>query len=70
MITLPIQLEQQINHIAAIEHTPANSLVVETLAEFVEDYHDAKTLESAWREFEASGMQALSLDELNHEMDS
>jgi len=70
MITLPLQLEQHITHIAKIEQIPVSSWVAQKLAEIVEDYEDAKKLETAWNEFETSGMSALSLDELNHEMDS
>ena len=65
MITLPLQLEQHINHIAEVEQIPVSSWVAQKLAEIVEDYEDAKKLEMAWNEFETSGMSALSLDELN-----
>ncbi|MDD5215176.1 MAG: hypothetical protein PHQ03_06520 [Methylococcales bacterium] len=64
MLALPIELEQQITSIAAAEKIP----VTVWLTNLIEDYQDARILEKAWREFEASGMKTLSLDEFNHEM--
>ena len=70
MITLPLQLEQQINHIAETEHTPVSNWVAQKLTEIVEDYQDIQAANKAKAELLKGDDYIISLDEFMGRMNA
>jgi len=72
-IDIPMQIEQQINHIAESEHKSVSTWLVETLAKVIEDYQDLQAIRIAKAEIERGESEFLSLDDamkVIYELDS
>lgn len=63
IIEIPLQIEQQINHIAEVEHKPVSTWLTETLAKVIEDYQDLQAVNVALTEIESGESEFLSLDD-------
>lgn len=63
MIALPLQLEQQINHIAEMEHIPVSNWVTQKLTEIVEDYQDIQAADKAKARLLTGESVRLSMDD-------
>lgn len=73
IIEIPAHFEQQIIHIAEVEHKPVSAWVAEKLARMIEDYEDLKAVDSALAAIERGDDEFLSLDDamrVIYELDS
>jgi|APLak6261664640_1056046.scaffolds.fasta_scaffold63687_2 predicted DNA-binding protein len=52
MISLPEYLEKPFLHIAEREHKSADTLLAQLVADYLEDYHDARLAEQAIKRIE------------------
>ena len=62
-VTLSVQLEQHFLHIAEESKQPANQVIQQALADFAEDYLDARIGEAAIEELQSGEDTTVSLKE-------
>ncbi|MDD5215352.1 MAG: hypothetical protein PHQ03_07440 [Methylococcales bacterium] len=73
MITLPLQLEQQINHIATMEHIAPETVLERAMQSFIdnlEDKADIQAADKAKSELLSGDDYAISLDEFMGRMNA
>ncbi len=68
-VTLPVQLEQHFLHIAEESKQPANQVIQQALAEFAEDYLDARMGEAAIERLQRGESEIISLEDVERMLD-
>ena len=68
-VTLSVQLEQHFLHIAEESKQPANQVIQQALADFAEDYLDARIGEAAIERLQRGESEIISLEEVERMLD-
>jgi predicted DNA-binding protein len=68
-VTLSVQLEQHFLHIAEESKQSANQVIQQALADFAEDYLDARIGEAAIERLQRGESEIISLEEVERMLD-